>query len=310
MEFEKRDDLPEEMKCQDVDFEETYWVNQRGMCLLTATMAPKNNGPIRGVICLCHGYMDNVSFLKRVEYQRFVKQGFAVVMIEYEGHGRSDGPNALISNWENLLKDVQGYFDNVTRTKYPGKKKFLMGESMGGAVAFDLMSRYKKDYAGVIFVCPMCKIMNVPPKIVVDLFEFISGAPGTVNSFNVMPIAPSKGNIPELSFKVKEKMYLATSAPSAFGRKPRLATARELLNTTKRISASICKFDAPFIVLHGLEDMITCPQISEELYKESPSKDKEIKLYKGMYHNLTCGETDENVDTVFNDAINWAIARS
>lgn len=253
------------------------------MCLQTSTMAPKNNAPIRGVICLCHGYMDNISFLKRVEYQRFVRKGFAVVMIEYEGHGRSDGPNALIPNWEYMLRDVQGYFDFITNKKFPGKKKFLMGESMGGAVAFELMSRHKSNYEGVIFVCPMCKIMNVPPQWVVSLFEYISGAPGTVNSFSVMPVAPSKGNIPELSFKVKEKMYLAISAPSCFGRKPRLATARELLNATKRISASISKFDAPFLVLHGLEDMMTCPKVSEELYKESPSKDKEIKLYKGAF---------------------------
>ena len=29
-----------------------------------------------------------------------------------------------------------------------------------------------------------------------------------------------------------------------------------------------------------------------------------------MYHNLTGGETDENIETVFNDAISWATERS
>ena len=192
-------------------------------------MAHKNNAPIRAVICFCHGYQDNNSFLKRIEYQRFVQRGFAVAMIEYEGHGRSDGPNALIPCWENLLKDVQGYFDFITNTKFPGKKKFLMGESMGGAVAFDLMSRHRSEYEGAILVCPMCKIINVPPNWVVKLFYAIVGDPGTVNSLSVMPMAPARGSLPELSFKVKEKMYLATSTPSTYARKPRLATARELM---------------------------------------------------------------------------------
>ncbi|EED92159.1 predicted protein [Thalassiosira pseudonana CCMP1335] len=281
-----------------------------GMCLLTSTMVPKNNAPIRAVICFCHGYMDNASFLKRIEYQRFVQKGFAVVMIEYEGHGRSDGTNALIPCWETMISDVQQYFHYITQTKFPGKKVFLMGESMGGAVAFDLMSRYRSCYEGVIFVCPMVKVMIVPPAWVVNLFYKIVGASGTVNSFSVMPFAPSKGNIPMLSFKVKEKMLLATSVPTGYGRKPRLATARELLNTTKRISASVGQFDAPFIILHGLSDNITCPKISEDFYKESPSKDKNLKLYKGMCHNLTCGETDENVELIFNDAIDWALERS
>ena len=198
-------------------------------------MAPKSPTPIRGIICLCHGYMDNTSFLKRLEYQRFVKAGFAVAMIEYEGHGRSDGTNALIGCWDTLVNDVHAYFEHVTHpetgnAKLRGKTKFVMGESMGGAVAYDLMSRHPTSYSGgVIFVCPMCKIVSVPPRWVVQLLYAIIGAPGTVNSISIMPMAPQKGNLGELSFKVKEKMWLATSAVSSFGRKPRLATARELL---------------------------------------------------------------------------------
>mmetsp|Transcript_4697 Transcript_4697/g.9076 ORF Transcript_4697/g.9076 Transcript_4697/m.9076 type:complete len:380 (-) Transcript_4697:455-1594(-) len=309
VEFLKKDDLPEELKCKDVDMEENYWVNDRGMALLTSTMVPKNNAPIRGVICLCHGFMDNASFLKRIHYQRFVKKGFAVVMIEYEGHGRSDGPNCLIPCWDTLLGDVHKYFIFITETKFPGKKKFLIGESMGGAVAYDIISRHRSEFEGVIFVAPMCKISISPPKWVVDLFYTVVGEPGTVGPISILPLAPSKGDIPDLSFKDKQKMRLALTAPTKYGRKPRLATGRELMDATKRISASISKFDAPFIVIHGLEDHVTSPSESERLHKESPSKDKTIKLYKGMYHNLTGGETDENIETVFNDAISWAIER-
>jgi alpha-beta hydrolase superfamily lysophospholipase len=237
--------------------------------------------------------MDNVSFLKRVEYQRFVKKGFAVVMIEYEGHGRSDGISTFIPCWNTLIEDVEQYFREVTNAKFPNKKKFLMGESMGGAVAFDVMSRNRSE-----------------PKIVVDSLRALLGEPGTVNAFSMLPLAPSKGNIPDLSFKNKEKMRLAISAPTSYGRKPRLGTAREILETTERISKSVSNFDAPFIILHGLSDFVTCPKMSEDFYNESCSKDKQIKLYKGMYHNLTCGNTEEEVETVFNDAISWVLERS
>jgi acylglycerol lipase len=310
-EFAKRDDLPHahELKCEDVALEENYWVNDRGMALMTSTMAPKNNGPIRGVICFCHGYMDNPSFLKRIHYQRFVKKGFAVVMIEYEGHGRSDGPNALIPCWHTMVGDVQKYFSFITERKFPGKRKFLMGESMGGAIAYDLISHHRSDYEGVILVAPMLKISVTPPDWVVNLFYKIVGNPGTVTPLSVMPLSPTS-DIPHLSFKDKEKMRIAFMSPSKYGRKPRLATSRELLDATKRISASIDQFDAPFLVVHGLEDYVTCPEISETFYNESPSKDKEMKLYKGMYHNLTAGETDENIEIVFNDAISWAAKRS
>ena len=228
-EFLKRDDLPEKLKCDDVSLDERFWINNRGMCLLTSTMVPKDNGPVHGVIFLCHGYMDNSSFLKRIEYQRFVEKGFAVVMIEYEGHGRSDGPNTLIPCWHTMITDVEQYFDEIAREKFPDKKKFLMGESMGGAIVYDIMNRNRSSYEGVIFVSPMCKVLNTPPEWVVKIFEAIVGPSGSVNSFSYMPIAPSKGSIPDLSFKDKKKMALATSVPTSYGRKPRLATARELL---------------------------------------------------------------------------------
>ncbi|KAL7495030.1 hypothetical protein ACHAWT_006507 [Skeletonema menzelii] len=309
-EFEKRPDLPHEMKCKDVDLEERYWTNNRGMCLLTSVMKPKHNESVRGVICFCHGYMDNASFLKRVEYQRFVKKGFAVVMIEYEGHGRSDGPNTFIPCWDTMIGDVEQYFREVTEDKFPNKKKFLMGESMGGAVAFDIMSRNRDEYEGVIFVCPMVKISIAPPKIVVNTLRALLGEPGTVNAFSMLPIAPSKGNIPHLSFKNNEKMKLAISAPTAYGRKPRLGTAREILEASERISNSVSKFDSPFIILHGLADQVTCPKMSEDFYNESCSEDKEIKLYKGMHHALTCGNNDDEIEMVFDDAISWALERS
>merc|ERR1712086_165634 len=148
-----------------------------------------------------------------------------------------------------------------------------------------------------------------PPKWVVDLASHIVGAPGSVSPLSFLPITPSSGD-PNLSFKDKGKMRLDLSAPTFYGRKPRLATARELMDATKNIGASIGRFAAPFLVLHGLADQVTYPAMAERLYEVSPSKDKDIRLYEGMYHNLTSGETDDNIEIVFNDAISWVTERS
>ena len=61
----------------------------------------------------------------------------------------------------------------------------------------------------------------------------------------------------------------------------------------------------PFLVLHGEADVVTDPEISKGLYEEASSKDKTIKLYPGMWHGLTSGETDENIEIVFADIIAW-----
>lgn len=66
----------------------------------------------------------------------------------------------------------------------------------------------------------------------------------------------------------------------------------------------------PFLLLHGEEDQVTDPDISRELFESAKSFDKEFKLYPGMWHGLTSGEPDDNIELVFNDIIHWLNKRS
>eukprot|EP00984_Skeletonema_dohrnii_P033223 scaffold29063_cov67-Skeletonema_dohrnii-CCMP3373.AAC.2 len=45
--FLRYGDLPEAMKCNDVDLEENYWTNSRGMLLATSILRPKAGTPIK-----------------------------------------------------------------------------------------------------------------------------------------------------------------------------------------------------------------------------------------------------------------------
>jgi caffeoylshikimate esterase len=202
---------------------------------MTSTMSPVQT-EVETVVCFCHGYMDSSSFLKRHEYQRLVKRGVAFVAIEYEGHGRSDGELVYLPSWEENLHDVVGYFRQITNDKFPGKKCFLMGESMGGAIAFDVYDRCRNipdlNWAGVVLCAPMCKISDelMPPAFVLKILEFLLGPLGSETWLGHLPIAPTKA---ANGFKLEHRRQLAQSVPTWPGcRKPRLATARELLVRT------------------------------------------------------------------------------
>jgi acylglycerol lipase len=131
-EFSLDEDLPENFRQvpPHIHAQESYWINARGMALCTVTMIPKDQ-PIKAVVCFCHGYTDSASYMKKIEFQRLVNKGIAFCAIEYEGHGRSDGPLALISNWDRMIGDVASYFQEVVDERFKDKPVFLMGESMG-----------------------------------------------------------------------------------------------------------------------------------------------------------------------------------
>jgi acylglycerol lipase len=61
-----------------------------------------------------------------------------------------------------------------------------------------------------------------------------------------------------------------------------VSSSKYVQKVSERLSTSIGTFEAPFLVQHGLSDIVTDPSLSKALYEESPSKDKSIKLYEGI----------------------------
>jgi alpha-beta hydrolase superfamily lysophospholipase len=125
-----------------------------GMALCTAILKPKELREPKGVVFFCHGFGDHVSFMKRYNMFTFVREGLAVATIEYEGHGRSDGPLGLIPDFNQLVGDVVDYFQEVSKQHFPGKKCFLMGEVRIGVVT------WKHTCFVIAFLFPLQSILT------------------------------------------------------------------------------------------------------------------------------------------------------
>lgn len=66
---------------------------------------------------------------------------------------------------------------------------------------------------------------------------------------------------------------------------------------------------SPLLILHGAEDKVTDPRVSQFLYENTSSKDKTLKLYEDGYHCILEGEPDDRIFAVLNDIIAWLDAR-
>jgi acylglycerol lipase len=66
----------------------------------------------------------------------------------------------------------------------------------------------------------------------------------------------------------------------------------------------------PVLILHGEADVITCPEISRELYNRCSSTDKSLKIYPDCWHNMLAGEPPEMAEKIYADITSWFVARS
>ncbi|KAF3577372.1 hypothetical protein DY000_02032631 [Brassica cretica] len=255
-----------------VGYSEEFIKNSRGMQLLTCKWFPVNQEP-RALIFFCHGYAIDCSTTFKDVASKFAKEGFGMYGIEYEGHGRSGGLNVYIDDFDLLINDVYSHFSKISEMgENPKKKKFLMGESMGGAVVLLLHRKKPEFWDGAILIAPMCKIAEEmkPPKTVISMMNL------------VIHLIPSWKSI----LPGPDIINLAIKQPH------------------KRQEVTM-----PFVVLHGEDDKVTDKEASKLLYEVASSNDKTLKLYPEMWHSLLFGEPLEKSELVFNDIVQWMETR-
>ena len=59
--------------------------------------------------------------------------------LDHRGHGRSEGLPAYIPDFDTLVLDFADYAKHVAAL-HPGAPLFVLGQSMGGALAFSSMT--------------------------------------------------------------------------------------------------------------------------------------------------------------------------
>ncbi|GMY08651.1 caffeoylshikimate esterase-like [Fagus crenata] len=288
-----------------VKYEEEYIVNSRGLKLFTCRWLPTNQES-KALIFMMHGYAMECSITMNSTAIRLVEAGFAVYGIDYEGHGKSSGLAGLVSSFDDVADDCFNHFRTICEKKEnKGKMRYLLGESMGGALAL-LLHRNKPYYwDGAVLVAPMCKIAdNLRPSPMV--ISFLKKLCFVIPTWKLIP----SDDIVEIAFKQPEMRKQIKTNPYCYKGRPRLKTGYELFRISSELEQKLKEVTLPFLVLHGEEDRVTDKSVSQQLHEVASSTDKSIKLYPEMWHGLLYGETQQNQDIVFADIISWLEKRT
>ncbi|KAF1786480.1 Alpha/Beta hydrolase fold [Phytophthora cactorum] len=111
----------------------------------------------KAVVVVLHGVNShsarNSTFMVEV-----LQHGFLVAGMDHEGMGRSDGRHGYFSSVGMLVDDAIAFVDLV-KAKYPHKKVFLLGASLGGLIILHALSQSgPKLVDGAVILCPATEI--------------------------------------------------------------------------------------------------------------------------------------------------------
>lgn len=252
-------------------------------------------GETRGVVILVHGLKDHSA---RYDHAGswLAGHGYAVYALDLRGHGESEGERFFVNAFDEYIEDLVMFLDLV-REKEKGKPLFLLGHSMGGAVATLFVLKRSPKLAGLILTAPALEpAENVSP-LLIRLSAVIS---------RFFPKAPvTKVDIKSLSH-LPEVIEAARKDPLSNERPAPARTGYEILRAMGRIQGRATEISVPLLVMHGTEDYLTNPRGSENLFKKAGSTDKIIKFYEGLYHEIL---NEPEREQVLVDIAVWMDAR-
>ncbi|KAK4578816.1 hypothetical protein RGQ29_028771 [Quercus rubra] len=285
-----------------------YMTNPRGLKLFTQWWTPLPPTKTIGTLALVHGFTGESSWFLQLTAVYFTKAGFATCAIDHQGHGFSDGLNAHIPDINPVVDDCISFFTSFRARHAPSLPSFLYSESLGGAIALLITLREGRvglDWDGLVLNGAMCGISAKfkPPWPLEHLLSLVAAVVPTWR------VIPTRGSIPDVSFKEEWKRKLALASPRRTVARPRAATARELIRICNELQGRFEEVKVPLLIVHGGEDVVCDPESAEELYKRAASEDKTLKIYPGMWHQLV-GEPKESVELVFGDMLEWLRTRA
>jgi alpha-beta hydrolase superfamily lysophospholipase len=90
--------------------------------------------------------------------------------------------------------------------------------------------------------------------------------------------------------------------PLVFHGKTPARLSAEMLKAMQRVTAEVEKITLPFITIQGSADRLVEPAGAHMLYDKAGSKDKTLKVYEGLYHEV---HNEPECSTMFMDLELW-----
>ena len=267
-----------------------------GADVLFRKWAPPSPEAPRAVFLLVHGlgaHSARWEFLAGA----LAEAGFASYAIELRGFGRTpDRPRGHVDSFRLWDDDILALGDVVGK-EHPGARVFLLGESLGGLVAFNLAALHPEPFAGLVLLAPAFKnamkfpasayaklalLLLVRPKLMIDVpftSEMVTSDPAYLAVMNASPDEVRQASLKLLGGCLPEQSRAMRKGPG---------------------------LGVPVLVLLAGRDLLVDTRAARKAFDRVALTDKTLVEYPGMLHGLSI---EAGRDRVFRDIIHWAGAR-
>ncbi|HET9599064.1 MAG TPA: alpha/beta hydrolase [Anaeromyxobacteraceae bacterium] len=226
-----------------------------------------------------------------------VAAGFRTLLLDFRGHGRSDGRRWHVERFGDYLDDLDAFMAHV-RARAEGGKVFVAGHSMGGLIAATWALAPGREAAGYVLSSPYFKLKLDPPRVKILTARLV----GTV-----VPWLPVSTDLRVADLTTDEELQRWTLDDPLYGRATTPRWFVESGKAQRELMASAERFTAPLLVLAAGADPIADPEAARSFFDRAASKDKRFVRYDGLRHEIW---NERERERTVGDAVAWLAERS
>jgi acylglycerol lipase len=252
----------------------------------------------RATVALLHGLAEHAGRYAALA-QILNSNGIELIAIDLRGHGHAPGERAWVERFDQYLLDAGALVAEAARNDGP---LFLMGHSMGGAIAalhaIDSHAGLQRTLNGLILSSPALAPGRDVPRWMLAMSQRIS---------RIWPRFPAMKIDATLLSRDAQVVEANVNDPLVHHGAIPARTGAELLLAMQRIEQGRVSLRMPLLVWHGTEDKLTEPEGSRDFGAHAGSFDKTLTLYEGSFHE-TMNDLDR--DRVIASLVGWILKRS
>ena len=269
---------------------QTYLL-KTGVALATYRWLPDGAGRPEAAVIIAHGYAEHAGRYDALA-ARLVGAGYAVYALDHRGHGHSEGERANVGVFREFVSDLARFTEHV-REIHPNPPRFLLGHSMGGLVALQMVLEQPERVDGLLLSGAYLSNAAEVPRALLALSGPVS---------RLFPSLPVQSLDTDALSRDPAVVEAYRTDPLVYHGKVKARLGHEMLQAGAFVMERADSVRLPVLIMHGGADRLAAPEGSRELFERVGSKDKTLHIYDGYCHEIF---NDVGKEKPVGDVLEW-----
>lgn len=230
----------------------------------------------KALVFIFHGMFGESNEASHIA-KRLYDAGYAVMSMDHECHGKSEGKRGHIKSYNALSQDSENYI-NKTRKHYPENCKiFIMGLSMGATITAMLALSLPEIINGILLFAPA---LGVQP----NLEPFLQRAVRLLNvCCGCVKLKKLDG---VLCTRNTDYIKFSEVNPLAYNGRMSVKAAVNTLDGLAALQIRANEITVPVVVIQGGMDKVINADMNQRFISTCKSKDVDYWFYEEMFHDI------------------------